>query len=189
MKEAVVELRTDPRLAARLRLVGIVSVVLGLVFAAVVVFGGGGAALDLVVAVLLFVVPFVWAGWSFLCESRLLPGARVRLAGGRLELRLVDPRPFRLRCDYEESALALAEIRGIDWRRRSMLEVLLLSAMRPRGSWSREALAILAGDRVVELDPAVWPDLARLRRALAEALEGGGAAGRGTGSKERERTA
>jgi len=165
-----VELRVDVHLAARLRLVGIVSVVLGLTFAAVVAFGGGATAADLAVALVLFVVPFVWAGWSFLCEARLLPGARVRLREGRLELRLVDPRPFRLRCDYEENVLSLADIRGFDRRRRSMLEVLLLSAMRPRGSWSREALTILAGDRVVELDPAVWPDLPRLHQALEEAL-------------------
>lgn len=166
-----VELRPDPRLAARLRLVGAVSVLLGFVFAGVVVAGGGPSLRDLTLAAVLFVVPFVWAGGSFLCEARLLPQARVRLADGVLHLRLVDPRPFRLGCAHEESRIALAEVRAVEWRRRSMLEVLLLSAMRPRGSWSREALVILGTGRTVELDPAVWPDLPLLHRALAGALE------------------
>lgn len=171
MTRGPVELRPDPKLAARLRLVGAVSVLLGFVFAGVVVASGGASPRDLALAAVLFVVPFVWAGWSFLCESHLLPDARVRFDGEVLDLRLVDPRPFRLRCAHEESRIALAEVRAVDWRRRSMLEVLLLSAMRPRGSWSRDALVVLGGERTVELDPAVWPDLPLLHRALAGALE------------------
>ncbi len=154
----------------RLRRIGWLALAVGAGFGLFVLVEGGAPWSQRLLALLLFSLPFLWGGHLFLREAALLARARIDFDGRRLGWRL--PRGGRLSPagGLEEGEMAADAVRRVDYRQRPLLELIFLSALRPRGTFSRHVFVLHADGRVLELDPALWPGIETLARHFAERL-------------------
>ncbi len=161
-----------PEAIRRLTRVGWLALAVGAGFGLFVLWEGSAGWAQRLLALGLFCLPFLWGGWSFLREARALARAEVVLEDERLRYRL--PASGRIALGGEEAAaeVPLPQITHVDYRQRPLLELIFLSALRPRGTFSRHVFVIHFADtdRRLELDPVLWPGIEALARELAERL-------------------